>query len=260
MALILVVDDEENVLDSLCRLVRGEGRQVHGVATAEEAVQFARVLPLDVALLDLKIGNSNGIQLFEMIRTENPRVSGVLLSGFLTVKIAIDAIHLGFTDVLEKPVSKDLLLRAINRAIGDSASRRVNPANLGATPMPTRLARAIVSVSDEGADFRTISEWGHRIGVSGSTIRGWCHTVGVKPKHALDLARALRAHRLAIRFHASDRDLLDFSDKRTLDRFLGRGNAATAVSLEEFCTTQKYVTSAVVVEAVIRLVRTIPTC
>jgi hypothetical protein len=112
-------------------------------------------------------------------------------------------------------------------------------------------------------DVRTLGEWGRAIGASRGSLRGWCHIAGVQPCHALAFARSLRAQALALRHRLAPEHFLEFSDKRTVGRFLGRGRSAEAGSaapetLEAFCAAQTYLRNRLVVDEVIRLVRDAP--
>lgn len=126
-------------------------------------------------------------------------------------------------------------------------------------PLAERIARAIVQIVEYDHDVRTLHQWGRSVGASRGAIRDWCFTVGIQPKAALALARALRAFWLAQRFHQPPADFLEFHDPRTVAHFLKcvsfpetPPNVAPAW-IELFCRSQGYVRHSGILAAVTRV-------
>ena len=100
---ILVVDDESSCRDSLRRLLEVWGYRVLSAGTGEEALEQVHEHHPEAILTDLVMPGMSGIELVEKLRYEYP-VPIIVLSGQGTIETAVEAIKLGATDFLEKPV------------------------------------------------------------------------------------------------------------------------------------------------------------
>ncbi len=100
---ILVVDDETSCRDSLRRLLEVWGYKVVSAGTGEEALELVHEHHPEAILTDLVMPGITGIELVEKLRYEYP-VPIIVMSGQGTIETAVEAIKLGATDFLEKPV------------------------------------------------------------------------------------------------------------------------------------------------------------
>jgi two-component system response regulator RegA len=114
---ILVVDDDEMLLSALERDLRGRGLEVHATGEPERALEIARHVRPDCALIDLCIGQDSGIDLLRDLKAELPDMLVLLLTGQGAVQNAVDAFHGGAADFLQKPIGGKALEEAINRAL-----------------------------------------------------------------------------------------------------------------------------------------------
>jgi DNA-binding NtrC family response regulator len=101
---LLVVDDEPSVGDILQRLAEPVGFEVVVCASAAAAVATLAVQPADMAFVDLRMPDRNGIDLLRQIRDTVPACEVVLISGFATIDSAVEAVKLGARDYLTKPL------------------------------------------------------------------------------------------------------------------------------------------------------------
>jgi two-component system nitrogen regulation response regulator NtrX len=100
---ILVVDDETSCRDSLRRLLEVWGYNVVSAGTGEKAMEMVHEHHPEAILTDLVMPGMSGIELVEKLRYEYP-VPIIVMSGQGTIETAVEAIKLGATDFLEKPV------------------------------------------------------------------------------------------------------------------------------------------------------------
>ncbi|MDB4965655.1 MAG: two component transcriptional regulator, Fis family [Myxococcales bacterium] len=114
---ILVVDDDPLLLSALERDLRARGLDVHRAAAAAEALEVARRVKPDCALVDLCIGQDSGIDLLHELKAEAPEMLVLLLTGQGAVQNAVDAFHGGAADFLQKPIGGKALEEAIERAL-----------------------------------------------------------------------------------------------------------------------------------------------
>ena len=103
--LIHIIDDDDLVSSSLKRLFVQKGHDVLVSRTGEDAlVDLAENRP-DLIFLDLSLPDLNGIDVLQRIRTFSPHVPTVMISGFGTIEIAVEALKLGAWDFLTKPLN-----------------------------------------------------------------------------------------------------------------------------------------------------------
>jgi two-component system nitrogen regulation response regulator NtrX len=103
---IIIVDDEPNILSSVGTALQRMG---HHIITAASFADAEKALDdsIDAALLDVWLGESNGIQLLSLIRQRYPRIECVMISGHAEIETAVAAVKSGAYDFLEKPLSLD---------------------------------------------------------------------------------------------------------------------------------------------------------
>jgi two-component system response regulator AtoC len=103
----LVVEDEENLTQSLSAFLRGRGHHVVSVADSRSALQALRDESFDVVLLDLGIRDSDGLELVRHIRADAdpPPPEVIVMTGSASLETAITGMKLGAYDYLSKPYS-----------------------------------------------------------------------------------------------------------------------------------------------------------
>jgi adenylate cyclase len=119
---ILVVDNENLICDA-CRDALGEmGLAVFCVNEAQ-AVAIAKNNVFDLALVNMTIKERTGIETFEMLRKSNPSLSGILVTGNISLDMMIDAMNKGFNRVCKKPLNAKQLVEAVNETLKINALR-----------------------------------------------------------------------------------------------------------------------------------------
>lgn len=106
---LLLVDDDATFLRVLSRAMSRLGYSVWPAHTLDEAQKAVRAIQPDYAVIDLHLGNRNGLDLVEFIRKESPRTIAVILSGYANIASAVTAVKLGAVDCLSKPVHAEEL-------------------------------------------------------------------------------------------------------------------------------------------------------
>ncbi len=110
---ILIVDDEPNILSSVGSALERMG---HAVVRAESAAAGEKAIDdsIDVALLDVWLGDGDGLELLARIKRSFPRVECVMISGHAEIGTAVSAVKSGAYDFLEKPLSLDKIEVILN--------------------------------------------------------------------------------------------------------------------------------------------------
>ncbi|PYR75520.1 MAG: hypothetical protein DMF86_15065 [Acidobacteria bacterium] len=102
--LLVVVDDEQGILDVVGRFARRAGYEVITCSGGGEAIAQLRTNRADLVLVDLRMPDVGGLEVLRAIRETDPRCQAVLMTGYASVDTAVEAIKLGATDYLSKPL------------------------------------------------------------------------------------------------------------------------------------------------------------
>jgi len=100
---VLLVDDEPLLLRSLRRILERDGQTVFTAANVSEVEPFLKDSRLDVVLLDLVLGEVQGVDVLQNIKHERPEVEVIMMTGYATVESAVQCMRKGAFDYLAKP-------------------------------------------------------------------------------------------------------------------------------------------------------------
>ncbi len=121
---VLVIDDDADLLDSICTMLRDAGfSNVVGVDSAAEAVGHITDHTVHLALVDLKLGNEDGLKVIEQLREHDRQICSVIITAFPSMESATEGMKLGTSDYLTKPITSDNLLAAVEKSL---ASRGIS--------------------------------------------------------------------------------------------------------------------------------------
>ena len=112
---ILIVEDDKSTLSGWIELLRAAGYGVTGVSTYEEGRQELATMP-DLLITDVRLGVYNGLQLLMRGRMLNPRLHGIIVTGYADQIVRREALHL-LAEHLEKPVDADRLLQVVSSVL-----------------------------------------------------------------------------------------------------------------------------------------------
>lgn len=114
---ILIVDDEQVVLETLLHSLGRKGYKVETAASGQEALEKAKKSRFDVALLDIKLPDIDGIQTLKELKKINPEIEAIMITGYGSINTVIDSMREGAYDYVEKPVSSDRIAVLIEKAL-----------------------------------------------------------------------------------------------------------------------------------------------
>ncbi|GAB2592750.1 response regulator transcription factor [Dyella jejuensis] len=118
---LLIVDDDATFVRVLTRALVSRGFEVVSAGNADEARAFSRKLQPRHCVLDLKLGDENGLRLIPELHELVPDMRILLLTGYASIATAVEAIKRGAHDYLSKPVDADAVVRALLE--GESAQQ-----------------------------------------------------------------------------------------------------------------------------------------
>jgi DNA-binding NtrC family response regulator len=151
MANILVVDDELGIRDLLQEILNDEG---HNVEVAENAAQ-ARAARLrdrpDLVLLDIWMPDTDGVTLLkEWSTTGALTMPVIMMSGHATIDTAVEATKIGALAFLEKPITLQKLLKAVEQGLARTVVRKLQTTPAVATVASTEVPAVVVEVVADG--------------------------------------------------------------------------------------------------------------
>ena len=127
---VLIVDDEESVVQSIAGVLEDEGFQVAKAKGGEDAIKVFQEEEPDVTLLDIWMPGMDGIEVLKRLKWIAPDCQVIMISGHATISTAMTSVKLGAFDFIEKPLSLDVLLMTIRRALDhQKESVTVQPSN-----------------------------------------------------------------------------------------------------------------------------------
>ncbi len=121
MATLLLVDDDEAFRRVAARGLKRRGFEVVTMASTGAARDWLSEGRPDYALIDLKLGDDSGLALLPLLRDRQPQCRTVLLTGYASLRTAVEAVKLGAVDYLAKPASLDEVIQAFDRTTGNPA-------------------------------------------------------------------------------------------------------------------------------------------
>ena len=114
---ILVVDDDETIRISFGQVLAKDGYSAAIVENGSLALEQLKNNQFDLAFIDLKMPGMNGMDLLKHVRTKNPRLDVVIITGYGTVETAVEAIKFGAYDYIQKPFSIDTIRQVLNKIV-----------------------------------------------------------------------------------------------------------------------------------------------
>ncbi len=179
MATILVVDDELGIRDLLSEILNDEG---HTVELAENAAQARAVraqMRPDLVLLDIWMPDTDGVTLLkEWASSGLLTMPVIMMSGHATIDTAVEATRIGASAFLEKPITLQKLLKAVDQGLNKSAER---------------AAVAMVAGAVTGTSFST--ELTVEEAMTGGTLPEPALDIGPQPHQSFNLEGPLREAR-----------------------------------------------------------------
>ncbi len=123
---ILLIDDSLELLENLEKILRAEGFEVDTASDGNSGIKKIEDKYYDLILTDLKMPGANGIEVLKFVMQNSPESICIILTGFGTIKNAVDAIKLGAFDYMTKPIKVEEILLTIEKALEFRNLKREN--------------------------------------------------------------------------------------------------------------------------------------
>ena len=121
---LLLVDDEKDFVNILSKRIKRRNIDVTKAFSGAEAIQALRAQEFDVAVLDLKMEEMDGIETLKVLKIMDPRLAVIMLTGHGSAEAAEQGIRMGAYDYLSKPCELEELLEKIMEAYAHRKSEK----------------------------------------------------------------------------------------------------------------------------------------
>ncbi|MBU3015586.1 response regulator transcription factor [Poseidonibacter lekithochrous] len=116
---ILYIEDEENIRINIAKTLKILAKNVYDVETIEDANYFIDNKRIDIIISDINLGEDNGLDFIEKLRTYNKSIPVILLSAYTDTDYLLKATKLKLVDYLRKPIDFKMLKKALINSVQD---------------------------------------------------------------------------------------------------------------------------------------------
>ena len=227
---ILAVDDDA-VIPEMLKFFLGKAYEIRAATTGAEALVKARRDRVDLVVLDHRLPDCTGLEVLSELKSAQPILPVIMLTGYGSEWICASAFRLGVTDYLQKPVSAVDLVAAVQRIFSpviDTSASEVEsqvPNDL-ANPFALPILRAVGVIQERYWDQLTLSALARQVGMSKYHLsRRFRETLGVTLRDYLMTVRLERAKVLLANRHISITEVahnVGFGDLARFDKVFKR--------------------------------------
>ena len=155
---ILVVDDEERQREIYRDILQSEGYNSETAANGEAAVKMLDHSRFDLVITDLNMPGMTGLELLAEIVVDDPTVAVIMITGFPSIKSAVEATRKGVYQYLEKPVDRDALLKVVDEVFERATS--LKRTIIGDSPATKAMMKMILKVAPSSHTVLILGESG----------------------------------------------------------------------------------------------------
>jgi len=121
---ILVVDDDETIRTTMKAILEDEGYLVDLAGTGKEAIQKTQDRTYNIALLDIRLPDMEGIELLKLMKESVPRTRKIMVTGYPSMQNAISALNKNADAYMLKPVDIERLLSTVKEQLEAQENER----------------------------------------------------------------------------------------------------------------------------------------
>lgn len=110
---LLIVDDDKSFLLRLSRAMETRGFEVTSAESVAEGLRQVETTPPAYAVVDMRLGDGNGLDVISALKQRRPDARGIVLTGYGNIATAVNAVKMGAVDYLAKPADADDVIAAL---------------------------------------------------------------------------------------------------------------------------------------------------
>ena len=161
---LLIVDDDRPFLNRLARAMEARGFAVTAVESVADGLAALESHPPAFAIIDMRLGDGNGIDVISELKAKRPDARGVILTGYANIATAVTAVKLGAFDYLAKPADADEIYHTL------MATQADKPDTGDSTMSADRVRWEHIQRVFEACD-RNVSETARRLNMHRRTLQ-----------------------------------------------------------------------------------------
>ncbi|EPX84409.1 Response regulator [Rubellimicrobium thermophilum DSM 16684] len=161
---LLLVDDDEPFLKRLARAMERRGFVVETAGSVAAAREAIATRPPAYAVVDLRLGDGNGLEVVEQLHERRPEARVIVLTGYGAIATAVAAVKIGAIDYLAKPADAEDITRALLAEEGELPEPPENP--MSADRVRWEHIQRVFEMCD-----RNVSETARRLGMHRRTLQ-----------------------------------------------------------------------------------------
>ena len=115
---MLIVEDDDDLRESLATALRDEGYHAISARDADEAIANAKAHKVNIVFMDICLPDMNGVEVYKAIKKMRPTSTTVMMTGYFVQDLVDAAISAGAYDILYKPFTVDDILKMIKKING----------------------------------------------------------------------------------------------------------------------------------------------
>ena len=116
-AKILVVDDDENIRNTMKAILEDEGYLIDLAATGNDAIKKTKKTAYNIALLDIRLPDMEGVELLKLIKDTVPRTRKIMITGYPSMQNSIAALNKNADAYLIKPLDVEKVLKTVKEQL-----------------------------------------------------------------------------------------------------------------------------------------------
>ncbi len=150
IARILIVDDDENIRKVLMTILEDEGYTVESAGNAKNAIEKTKRSFYNLALIDIRLPDMEGIELLSKIREPVPKMRKIIITGYPTLQNAMEAVNKGADAYILKPFDMDKVLKTIKEQLKKQEEEKRYSQEKVAEFIETRVKELNVGIEAKG--------------------------------------------------------------------------------------------------------------
>ncbi len=117
---ILVMEDDLNIARGLATVLGDEEYSVRVAGDGQSAIDAFKEEDFDLLIADIRLPDMNGLDVIKQVRRHSPNTKIIVITGFVSTSVAVDAMHNGVTDFLPKPFSEQQIIKSVKATLQHS--------------------------------------------------------------------------------------------------------------------------------------------
>ena len=151
-ARILIIDDDENIRKVLTTILEDEGYDVESVDTAKKAIERTRRKSYNLALIDIRLPDMEGIELLTRMKNTTPKIRKIIITGYPTLQNAVEAVNRGADAYILKPFDMEKVLEEIK----DQLKKQQNEKRYSQEKVAEFIETRVKELEEKGLTYEKI--------------------------------------------------------------------------------------------------------